>query len=44
LSRNSRTVVLNLWVMTSLRVKYQLSCLSDTYIMIYNSSKVIVMK
>ena len=35
-----KTVVLNLWVGTPLRVACQISCVSDIYIMIHNSSKI----
>ena len=34
-----RAVVLNLWDMTFLEVTYQISCISDSYIMIHNCSK-----
>lgn len=37
---SSRPVVLNLRVVTPLGITYQLSCISDTYITIRNSSKV----
>jgi hypothetical protein len=46
-----RAVVLNLWFALPLGstdpftgIAYQISCISDTYIMVYNSSKMIVIK
>ena len=42
--RNIKAVVLNLRVATPLGITYQISCTSDIYIMIHNSSKVRVMK
>ena len=36
-------VVLNLGVATPLGVTYQIFCISDIYIVIHNSSKIIVM-
>lgn len=38
-----RAVILNLWVLAPLRVKDLISCLSDIYITIHNSSKIMVM-
>jgi hypothetical protein len=37
-------MVLNLWASTPLGVTYKLSGMSDIYIMIYESSKITVMK
>jgi len=37
-------VVLNLWVMTLLGGTYLISCISDIYITIHNSSTITVMK
>lgn len=42
--RQPRAVVLNLWVPTSLGVKYQVYCIPDIYIMIQNSSKITAMR
>jgi hypothetical protein len=39
-----KTVVLNMWVVTPLEVAYQISYISNIYIIIYNSSKITVMK
>ena len=36
--------VLNLWVTTFTGAAYQVSCMSDIYIMIHTSSKITVMK
>lgn len=43
-SLQSITVVLNWWAMTPHKVAYQISCISNFYIMIYNSNKITVMK
>ena len=40
----SSPMVLNLLVVTPLGVTYQISCISDIYITIHNSSKITVMK
>jgi hypothetical protein len=40
--QGSRVAVLNLPVLTPTEVKYQESCISDIYIIIHNSSKIIV--
>ena len=39
-----RTVVLDLWVTTPFGVPYQISYVSDIYLMIHNSSTITVMK
>jgi hypothetical protein len=36
--------VINLWVVTPLRVAYQIYCISDIYITIHNSNKIGVLK
>lgn len=41
--RRHSAAVLNLWAETSLRVVYQIPCLSDIYIMVRDSSKITVM-
>jgi hypothetical protein len=41
---SSVTMILSLWVDTSIGVTYQISCISDIYITIHNSSKITVMK
>ena len=42
--RRHKLAVLNLWAATFTGVTYQTFCISDIYIMIHNSSKIIVMK
>ena len=51
MKNRSRSDVLKLWVMTPVElhdiltgVPYQISCISDIYIMIHNSNKITVMK
>jgi hypothetical protein len=41
---SSRPEVFNLWVTSPLGIAYQISCISDIYIIIYKSRRITVMK